>query len=192
MLTVECYRSWDAALWQTDRERPLGAVAALVGWTAEPALVDGGPPVEIERIVSQVCAALGPVAFRLFFECDLSQSAIIVRAPRKWVLARAWERMTRRWAADIAIVTNAHDAMEMFEQDFSLPRPSTEMRSCSPRRPMPNSIRLSRRWRVGAVGKTYPSDMSHHMTDRMTGGQPDEGRDIAPHRCIRRRHGWIP
>ena len=120
MLTVECYRSWDAALWQTDRERPLGAVAALVGWTAEPALVDGGPPVEIERIVSQVCAALGPVAFRLFFECDLSQSAIIVRAPRKWVLARAWERMTRRWAADIAIVTNARDAMEMFEQDWPL------------------------------------------------------------------------
>jgi hypothetical protein len=58
--------------------------------------------------------------FRLFFECDLSQSAIIVRAPRKWVLARAWERMTRRWAADIAIVTNARDAMEMFEQDWPL------------------------------------------------------------------------
>jgi hypothetical protein len=120
MLTVECYRSWDAALWRTDKERPLGAVAALVGWTAEPARLDGGPPVEIERIVSQVCAALGSVAFRLFFDCDLSQSATIVRTPRKWALARAWEGMTRRSAADIAIVTNARDAREMFEQGWPL------------------------------------------------------------------------
>jgi hypothetical protein len=29
MLTDECYRSWDAALWRTDKERPLGAVVAL-------------------------------------------------------------------------------------------------------------------------------------------------------------------
>ncbi|MFC5742012.1 hypothetical protein [Dyella tabacisoli] len=116
---MKIHRIWDEALWRTSHQRPLDAAVALISWTP-PSAIDSGRPPYIEPMIATLCVANGPVAFRLFFDGNLSPMATIVRARRKRFPFSVWERVSQRWGADVVIATTAGDAREMFDQHWSM------------------------------------------------------------------------
>ncbi|MEO4001984.1 hypothetical protein [Mesorhizobium sp. CAU 1732] len=119
-VVVRIDRSWDEPAWQTADFRPALSCAALLSWIMEPPPVDAGVPAPIIKIVSEVAASMGPVAFRLFFPEDMP-TGIRRLAPAKPALpVRICQRLTRRWPADLAVALDPAGVAELFSRDWQL------------------------------------------------------------------------
>ena len=109
---------WDEVGWQTANLRPKATFGSLLYWSVDPASIDEGVPTTIKEIVAATISSVGPVAFRIFFDHNMSSETIIITAARRLFPLRIIERLTRCWPADLAISRTTADVQALFEQHW--------------------------------------------------------------------------
>uniref|UniRef100_A0A9E8A1F0 Uncharacterized protein n=1 Tax=Bosea sp. NBC_00436 TaxID=2969620 RepID=A0A9E8A1F0_9HYPH len=119
-VVIRIDRSWNEATWQTTEFRPAFSCAALLSWGVEPPPVDAGVPAPIIKIVSEVAASIGPVAFRLFFPEDLHTGIRRLPLSKPALPVRVYQRLTRSWPAELALSFDSDGVAELFSQDWQL------------------------------------------------------------------------
>lgn len=154
-ISVNILYQWDEDVCQTASSRPANSKAALICWTVLPLPIDEGVPQPIIRTVAETAAALGTVAFRLFFNDDLADGLTVHPASRAWLGKNLWEWVTRSWPATIATATTADAAAEMFLQDWHLQgQTALVLRADSLSQDSMNQLRRVRDWR----SRSFPAD----------------------------------